>query len=76
MKTNNRGLLIIINALGWAAAILVTARFTEDANQQQNVVLWLITGWFVVNLLLSGNGGSAKSECVCLMRRLGWNGKR
>ncbi len=73
MKTKNRGLPIIINALVWAALILITARFTDDASHRQNVVLWLITGWFAVNILLSNNG---RSECACLLRRFGWNDKR
>ncbi len=76
MKTKNRGLPIIINALVWAALILITARFTDDAGHRQNVVLWLITGWFTVNLLLSSSGRSGRSECACLLRRFGWNNKR
>ena len=73
MKTNNRGLPIIINALVWAALILMTTRFTVDANHRQNVVFWLIAGWFTVNFLLRNKG---RSECACLLRRFSWTDKR
>ncbi len=64
--------LILGNALAWAAAILGTAYFTRgtvDKDTSFMITLFLITGWFTVNGLLTARSGATRKGLACIKKR-------
>jgi len=72
MSDKNKAHAIIINALAWAAAILMVSWLTKgavDAETSFMMTMFLVAGWFATNGLVSGQGLTARQEIECLKNR-------
>ena len=51
---NGKGIVLILNALVWAAAMIAAAYVFRDRSWADDMTLWLIAGFIAVNGLLAG----------------------
>ncbi len=69
MSTKNAGRKNIINALVWAAAILVSSYLIKDTKDASIMLFIMIAGFFATNSLIA-QGQGFREECRCLLNKL------
>lgn len=62
-KCSPRGLLLIVNALFWAGAMLVGAVLFKEQGWGNDMIMWMIVGYMVANGLLMAALGRKSRDC-------------
>ena len=62
-KSPRKAMLLIVNALFWAGAMLGGAYLFKGAGWSDDMVLWMIVGFMVTNGLLLSALGKSRPDC-------------